>query len=127
MLFRRKKDVDLRDLQRRGLIRIPKKEVEIETDRNGFIDLRPNSQASQTPLKGDSQTTNPSPGFFNFIDNPSDNHTIGSANSSSIEQERRDTTRKIEELDNKIYKLEQRIELLERKSGVGSSSSYSWQ
>ncbi len=127
MLFRRKKDVDLRDLQRRGLIRIPKKEVEIETDRNGFIDLGPNNSTSQTPLKEESQTTSSSPGFFNFIDNPSDNRTLGSANSSSMEQERRDMTRKIEELDNKIYKLEQRIELLERKSGVGSSSSYSWQ
>ena len=126
MLFRRKKDVDLRDLQRRGLIRIPKKEVELETDRNGFVDLSTTPQNDVGSAK-DNLTSPPSePGFFNFLDSNS-NQSQSPSQSSISDEERSAFTRRIEELDNKIYKLEQRIELLERKSGVGSSSGYSWQ
>ncbi len=35
-----------------------------------------------------------------------------------------DMTGKIEELSNQVYHLQQRIELLERKSGIGGSSGY---
>ncbi len=127
MFFKRKKDVDLRDLQRKGLIRIPKKEVELETDRNGFVDLGTSTQLNGNNSASDNLTNPPAePGFFNFLD--SNSTSSQSANQSSIsDEERRVFTRRIEELDNKIYKLEQRIELLEKKSGVGSSSSYSWQ
>ncbi len=117
MWFKKKKDVDLRDLQRRGLIRIPKDNVEIETDREGFVDLRKNS--SETEIK-----INPQDNFspFNFLDDSS-NET----QTTQISKQDLETTRKLEELDNKIYKLEQRIDLLERKSGVGNSSGYSWE
>ncbi len=131
MLFRRKKDVDLRELQRRGVIRIPKESVEVETDRNGFVDLS-NTSNDDEPFKSstfnskNSENLEGSSGgeFFNFFDSSSQKQ-VGS--SSSFEQEKREMTRKFEEMDNKIYKLEQRIELLERKAGVGSSSGYSWQ
>jgi predicted ribosome quality control (RQC) complex YloA/Tae2 family protein len=114
MLFRRKKDVDLRDLQRRGLIRIPKKEVELETDRNGFVDLRTTSFANSENTKDDLTSPAPEPGFFNFLDSASSTNSSSSTSSQVSDPERREFTRKIEELDNKIYKLEQRIELLER-------------
>ncbi len=123
MLFRKKKDVDMRDLQRRGLIRIPKQEVELETDRNGFVDLSSGQLKTPNPVKDNLTSPAPEPGFFNFLDNSSSNQTT----LTSSDSERREFTRKLEELDNKIYKLEQRIELIERKSGVGNSSSYSWQ
>jgi hypothetical protein len=121
MFFKKKKDVDLRELQKRGLIRVPKKEVEIETDRNGFVDLRNTSTTSEGSTSENSSTES---NFFNFMDNTSSSLP---ASKQDSEKEKRETTRKFEEMDNKIYKLEQRIELLERKVGVGNSSGYSWQ
>jgi hypothetical protein len=117
MWFKKKKDVDLRELQRKGLIRVPKQEVELETDRNGFVDLSSNTTTNETTSTKDA--TEPSP--FNFFDNPSSTIPNQQQNKDNLE-----ATRRLEELDNKIYKLEQRIELLERKAGVGSSSEYSW-
>jgi hypothetical protein len=119
MFFKKKKDVDLRELQKRGLIRIPKKEVELETDRNGFIDMSTTTENSSQINKTPETESN----FFNFMDNTSSSFSTSKQDS----EEKREATRKFEEMDNKIYKLEQRIELLERKVGVGSSSGYSWQ
>lgn len=123
MWFKNKKDVDLRELQRKGLIKIPKKEVELETDRNGFVDIRSNSldQENQTQTKQELQE--PNQNFFSFMDNSVQENSMNSTNS----EDKKVWTRRLEELDNKIYKLEQRIELLERKAGVGNSSGYSWQ
>jgi len=122
MLFRRKKDIDLRDLQRKGFIRIQKKEIELETDRNGFVDLSSTNQKSSA--KNNLSLSETEPGFFNLMNS----NSIGTTSTQFLsDQERKNFTRKIEELDNKIYKLEQRIELLERKNGVGGSSNYSWQ
>lgn len=107
MLFKkRKKVIDLTELQRRGIIKPPKKEKEIKTDKQGFVDL------SQTNT-GNSSFSDP----FLFAENQNTPNTDDF-------YKKREVDRKIEELDNKIYKLEQRIELLERKVGVGNYSSY---
>lgn len=126
MLFKRKKDVDLRDLQKKGLIRVPKKEVEIETDRNGFIDLGKKGSSLNPNMSDNLSNPKTEPGFFNFFENSTQESNTSLSNSNS-EKELRELTRRFEDLDNKLYKLEQRIDLLERKSGVGSSSGYSWQ
>jgi hypothetical protein len=113
MFFKRKKDVDLRELQKKGIIRIPKKEIDVETDRNGFVELSNVSQESNNSSPKSDESSSEG-GFFNFFDSSTENK-IGSE-----QKDQREFYRKIEELDNKIYKLEQRIELLERKSGVSS-------
>ncbi|MEM4181619.1 MAG: hypothetical protein QXX68_00485 [Candidatus Pacearchaeota archaeon] len=108
MLFKkRKKIIDLTELQRRGIIRPPKKEKEIKTDKQGFVDLSQNSTSSASSFSDP----------FLFAENPT------TQNNDDF-YKKREVDRKIEELDNKIYKLEQRIELLERKVGVGNYSSY---
>ena len=120
MWFKKKKDVDLRDLHRKGLIKMPKKETEVETDRDGFVDLGSSNQ--QTTMNDNLSQTGSNSSFFSTFDTPQ----VDSSNQPSQNTDR-ELTRKLEELDNKIYKLEQRIELLERKSGVGNNSGYSWQ
>ena len=78
--------IDVRELQRRGVVRIPEEEINIPSmseDNEGFVDvIKTNFSSPQS----------------------SDNSRIESS--------------RITELDNKIYKLENRIELLEKKLGV---------
>ena len=45
MFWKKRKIVDLRDLQRQGKIRIPLKNVIVPTDTRGFVDLSPGSRA----------------------------------------------------------------------------------
>ena len=126
MFFKKKKDVDLRDLQRKGIIRIPRNDVEVKTDRNGFVDMRSSQTNSSSSSSDNLSSSKEGPGFLGFLDSSSSSQTTTPTNPFS-EEDKREMTRKFEEIDNKIYKLEQRIELLERKSGVGGSSAYSWQ
>ena len=92
MIFKKKKDmVDLRELQKRGVVIIPKKEQIVPTDNDGFVELG-NTKSQTTTFFKQPQTD------------------------TRAESER------ITALDNKIYKLEQRIELLERKLSVNRPS-----
>ena len=86
--------VDLRELQKRGVVRVPKNDIVIPTNNDGFIELG-----------------NTKPRTTTFFKQPEEN--------TRAESER------ITALDNKIYKLEQRIELLERKVGVGQPTDSS--
>ena len=119
MLFKKKGMIDISELQRRGRIIIPDKDVDIPTDKEGFVDLRKHEtrkQTIKTPVKK-------SFSFFNNI--PAQTSTPSPTQNFSTETEgynKREVDEKITELDNKVYKLEQRIELLERKAGVSSSS-----
>jgi len=113
--------IDIRELQKRGVVRLPKNnEPEIQTDSDGFVNLGESSSPSQP------ESSNPL----------SNNDLFGlagaaSASSPSTEQfstqtdgyNKREVDAKITNLDNKIYKLEQRMELLERKAGVNQSQS----
>lgn len=101
MVFKKKKEmIDMRDLQRRGVLKIPKKEVELETDKRGFLDLRVNSQKDKNERQNTSNFSTETEGYS-----------------------KREVDSKVIELDNKIYKLEQRIELLERKANVGQNNN----
>lgn len=79
----------------------------------------------------------PSQGSFNFLRNLASSSSSDSASGSEAQSEdyvnvsgedkkkklaKRliDMTKKVEDLSNQIYHLQQRIEVLERKSGVGS-------
>lgn len=132
--------IDLRDLQKRGQ-RIPlqKKKQEFTSNSKGFVDFSKshegqdgNSQMqNQTGAITETQTgimhrvgqksetgSGSSGGFLGFMDGGGDGFgsSSGKVNSGTTPSEDlRKISNQISELDNKLYKLEQRIELLERK------------
>jgi len=109
MIFKKKKRmIDVRELQRRGVVRIPKQDIVIPTDNHGFVELGNDAK----PTEPSSQTTTSS--AMDFLGSSSAAAVPSSSN--RIESER------ITELDNKIYKLEQRIELLEKKLDISQPS-----
>jgi hypothetical protein len=127
MIFRKKKKmIDVRELQKRGVVRIPNKDVVVPTNREGFVELGADSKVIV------SETTSPTPTtetpssnteFFGFMNNSEEqSSTSDSFSTQSDGYNRREVDEKMTELDNKVYKLEQRIELLERKLEVGQSS-----
>ena len=92
MIFGKKKDmVDLRELQKKGVVRIPKNDIVVPTNKEGFVEFTDSKPQATT--------------FFN-----------------QPQGETRAESERITALDNKIYKLEQRIELLERKLDVNQPS-----
>lgn len=108
MLFRKKgKMIDIRQLQKKGVVRIPKEEIKIPQATKGFIDFKENNNLSPSP--------NPSTDLLGFM---SQGPTKEKFSTEEEGYSKREVDSKITELDNKIYKLEQRIELLERKVGV---------
>jgi hypothetical protein len=114
MIFRKKKRmIDVRELQRRGVVRIPKQNVVVPTDRDGFVEFgsRTKQVRSETPTPTSSSNTE----FFGFMDSTSSPAAVPSSLN-------RDESERITELDNKIYKLENRIELLEKKLDVNQPS-----
>ena len=111
MLFKRKKRmIDVRELQKRGVVRIPENNVEVPQDKEGFVEL---DKFNEEPK--------PTTDTYGFATRSS---TPNSSNFSSAGEgyNKQEVDVKITELDNKIYKLEQRIELLERKLDVNPSS-----
>ena len=122
---KKKKMVDVRELQRRGVMRIPRNNVgELPTDKEGFVEVGGSGNVPSNPIINSTtsaaQTATQSAGdFFSFMDNPATTSTIpaGSASSASSADLRK-ISAQLSDLDNKLYKMEQRIELLERKAGV---------
>jgi hypothetical protein len=107
MLFKKKKRmIDLRSLQKRGIVQPPQKDIVVPTNSDGFVELESKQQSNQE--------------FFGF-NKPSPNSFSTQADGYN----KREVDEKIIGLDNKIYKLEQRVELLEKKLGVNTSSNTS--
>ena len=90
-------------------------------------------QEKAAEIKQDIQETNtPSQGAFGFLGNLASSNSEAKSDdyvdvSGNPEEKRRklakrlmDMTAKMEDLSNQIYHLQQRIEVLEKKSGVGS-------
>ena len=131
MFFNKKEAVDIRD--------IPKPKVNlgkafVAKDGYGFVDLTkprklPSEIAKEKALIktiGPSASATPnssSSSSFSFFDTPTTPTPSVSSNNSDVEDLMRKLSSQISELDTKLYKMEQRIELLERKAGVGDSSS----
>ena len=115
MLFKKKEMVDIRELQRKGMI--PKNPEDIpHADRKGFIDF---SKKEKKKIEEETPTKS-SGGVFGFMDSFSSSSSSPSFSSETDGYDKREVDRRIEALDNKLYKLEQRIEVLERKANVGS-------
>ena len=103
MFFKKKKRmIDVRELQKRGVVRLPKKNIVVPTNREGFVEFGTNGKPQ--PTTNQPQANSELFGFMNT--------------SSNGQQTTTDTSNRIVELDNKIYKLEQRIELLEKKLDI---------
>ncbi len=121
MIFRKnRRMIDVRELQRRGVVRIPVSDVQVQTNKQGFVDMgnmkTGGSQAGK-PVPSQSNTE-----FFGFMDSASE--AKPSEFRTAINgYDKREVDTKITDLDNKIYKLENRIELLEKKIGVNQSDN----
>ena len=126
MFFKKEKRmIDVRELQRRGVVRIPKDDVVVPTNREGFVEIGDSQKQS---VVNNSAPANSNTEFFGFANTASSPAPTSSENSFSSESDgynKRDVDEKITELDNKIYKLENRIEVLEKKLNVGQPSDTS--
>ncbi|MCK5450003.1 hypothetical protein KAI32_04000 [Candidatus Pacearchaeota archaeon] len=120
MIFgKKKKMIDVRELQRRGVVRIPKQDIIIPADSSGFVELGTTPKPEISAQSTESSNSD----FFNFMENiPSTPSTTETFGTESDGYNKREVDIKITDLDNKIYKLEQRIELLERKLDVNQPS-----
>jgi hypothetical protein len=142
MFFQKKKDmVDLRDLPRRSS-NLPHGMNFVPKDGAGFVDMtkkrilpselrkqKMGMQTTSTPTPA----SNSSSSGFSFFDvptpTPSLNSPLSQNSSSDTDEILRKISMQISDLDSKIYKIEQRVELLERKAGIvdtGSSSGFNW-
>ena len=108
--------IDIRELQKRGVVRIPKEDIDIPTNREGFIEMG-ESKKSTTISNSDFF------GFANITSQIPKEQPTTKPNELTISYNKRETDKKITDLDNKIYKLEQRIELLEKKLDVNQPSN----
>ena len=125
--------IDLRELQKRGVVSIPRKDIIIPTNSDGFVELTKKKRIVTAQESNEQQsTTKENSDFFNFLDSGSKTGTMetyspeenpGNFNTSSDGYNKREVDEKIVNLDNKLYKLEQRVELLERKLDVGDQSN----
>jgi hypothetical protein len=119
MLFNKNKNkmIDVRELQKRGVVRIPNKEINIPITSEGFVEFSAPTKTQNL----NSQKSNAD--FFGFMDNTSSSKQAQTFSQESNGYNKREVDMKITDLDNKIYKLEQRIELLEKKLDVNQPSN----
>ena len=116
--------IDIRELQQRGVVRIPKQEINIPTSSDGFVELSTNG--SITPEKISEPTATSNTEFFGFMNTEATPTPATTSDNFSTQVDgynKREVDAKISELDNKIYKLENRIELIEKKVGVNQPVS----
>jgi len=138
MFFKPKKEpVDIRDLPRN----IPTGKAFVAKDGYGFVDLTkkrklPSEIAKEkallksmsTPSTSSSSESNSSFSFFDTPSTPTQSYPQATSTNSDIEDSLRKISTQISDLDTKIYKIEQRVDLLERKAGVSNSTGggFSW-
>jgi len=101
---------------------------------SGIKSKSDSSSTTATSQTSQASDSNYSPFPF-FAGNTDSSSSTGYSEEESLSDEERkrrlgkrllDMTNRIEDLSNQIYHLQQRIELLERKSGNSSSSSDGW-
>lgn len=121
ILGKRKKPrmIDVRDLQRRGLVKSPKQKREIPSTKEGFVELNALSKQKESPQEMSNME------FFKFNTTPkkpTTDHNLPTTDQPGG-YSKREVDAKITSLDNKIYKLEQRLELIEKKLDINQSSN----
>ncbi|MBU3923780.1 MAG: hypothetical protein KJ592_02590 [Nanoarchaeota archaeon] len=115
MFGKKKKMIDVRELQRRGMVRLPKKDIVVPTNRDGFVEFGGNAR-----LTANSQQPTTNQELFGFPNTANDQQPTTNDQGG---YNKREVDAKITALDNKIYKLENRIELLEKKLGINQPST----
>ncbi len=122
MFWKKKKMVDVRELHKRGIVNLDRKDVMVPTDKEGYVELGDKGFKSLEPK---SKKINFS--FYGNSNSSSSSSSTGSSSSSGVGDgegySKREIDARLERLDNTLYKLEQRLEVLERKLGVNSPSS----
>lgn len=125
MFLKRKKMVDLADLPKRN-VNLPHGKTFVPKDGCGFVDLTKKrmlpSEIRDAKKEATQQEPSQTDNSFSFFDTPVQSAQTNNSNSDDLI---RKVSSQISDLDTKLYKLEQRIELLERKAGVGDSSGSS--
>ena len=114
--------VDIRELQKKGLISNNARVELPPTNRHGFIYFSKKEKTkkiAETTPSSTTDTSQSSGSVFGFMDSFSSSPSP-SFSSETDGYSKREVDRRLEQLDNKIYKLEQRIELLERKANISS-------
>ena len=103
MLFKKKEMIEVGELQKRGVVRIPKKNIIIPTNSDGFVDFGKKKGLTKrgSPLSGNENSNTE---FFGFMDSQS--QTDGNFSTQENGYNKREVDEKIVGLDNKIYKLE---------------------
>ena len=105
MIFKKRgRMIDIEKLQKKGLLRVSEN---VETDSDGYIEVKNGGQKQES-----SEQSLPNSDLFGLAGVSKQSDT--SAESYS----KKEVDEKISRLDRLIYKLEQRIEVLERKAGV---------
>lgn len=117
MFWKKKKMVDVRELHKRGIVNLNKQDVMIPTDKEGYVELGDKGFKSLEP-----KSKKVGFSFYGNSDSSDDSSSISSV-SSGDGYSKRDIDTRLEKLDNTLYKLEQRLEVIERKLGVNSSMS----
>ncbi len=130
MVFGRKKEmIELSEVQKRN-VNLPHGRKFVPSDGLGFVDLTikrklPSEIAREKREKLNAPTTvfdkQETSSGFNFFNTTAT--STPSASSSDVEETLRKISMQISDLDTKLYKMEQRIDLLERKSGITNSDS----
>jgi hypothetical protein len=133
MFFNKKEAVDIREIPRKN-----KGTTFVAKDGYGFVDLTKKKglplRAVQTSQPTETKTPERSMGnMFGFFDSNVNSSPTSSSSSSTPSSDTDEALRKVSmqlsDLDSKLYKLEQRIELLERKAGItntSSNNSFGW-
>ena len=139
-MFNRKGMIDVVELHKRGLLKAPKRDPNIDKfkiSKDGYVELKKTEELTPPPELSSSTGTASAnnsffdlPGFSNSVPTSdsnsffSFNETSNSSTSTSSNldaYEKREVDEKVEKLDNLIFKLEQRIAELEKKLGVNKS------
>ena len=117
MIFRKKRRmIDIRKLQQRGVVKIPKSDYDMKTNDDGFVEL------GQKSVDHNNATNDSNAEFFGFMNSTTPSKPQNFSNECDG-YNKREVDAKVTELDNKIYRLENRIELLEKKFGINQSSN----
>ena len=113
--------IDVKELVRQGKVRRDDEGVkDFNTNKDGFVDMgHPSNKSGKKVVVSEKVETEG--GFMNFMNvgDSGSSEDSGSLNSGDC-YSKREVDVHIQKLDSMIYKLEQRIELLERKVGVSS-------
>ena len=127
MVFGKKKEmIELSEINKRN-VNLPHGRKFVPKDGYGFVDLTVKRKLPSEIAREKREKLNAPKTIFEEKETPAfnffGNNTPTTQPNSDVEESLRKISMQISDLDTKLYKMEQRIELLERKAGVSNSDS----